>query len=73
MTKVDRILAEAMELSDDERAELADRLVKAVPVPAMSKEERAAVLRSVKEGIAAARNGDVVDANEVLDELMSRP
>ncbi len=32
MTNVDRILAEAMKLTDDERSELADRLVKAVPI-----------------------------------------
>jgi predicted transcriptional regulator len=73
MTKVDRILAEAMELTDDERSELADRLAKTTPIAPMGEEERAAVLSSVEEGIAAARNGDVVDANEVLDELLSRP
>ncbi len=31
MTNVDRILAEAMQLSEEERSELADRLAKTVP------------------------------------------
>ena len=32
MTNLDRILAEALKLTDEERLELADRLVKAVPI-----------------------------------------
>lgn len=32
MTNLDRILADAMKLTDEERLELADRLVKAVPI-----------------------------------------
>ncbi len=81
MTNVDRILAEAMKLTDDERCELADRLVKAVhplvdvtgDVDDLDAEERAALHRELNESLEEADRGELIDARKALSEIVSRP
>jgi putative addiction module component (TIGR02574 family) len=56
MTNVDRILAEAMQLSEEERSELADRLAKTVP---SAKEIEAAWLDEAERRMAALDAGQL--------------
>ncbi len=81
MTKVDHILAEVMELTDDERSELADRLAKVVPLVVantggrlddMDEEERTALLKCLDESFEDEKAGRVRDLNTVVEELRSR-
>jgi putative addiction module component (TIGR02574 family) len=61
MTNVDRVLAEAMKLSEEERSELAHRLVEIVQLPTESEAElRAAWIAEAK------RRFDDIDAGRVV-------
>lgn len=60
----------------DEETDLPDGEIYLVPVGVdddMDEEERAALVRSIDEGLEAARAGQYVDADEVIAELLSRP
>ncbi len=70
MTNVDRILAEAMKLSDEDRAELTDRLLELVPE--MSAKERAALDAEIERSLDDADAGRVVDARDVMAKLKAR-
>jgi len=74
MTSVDRILAEAMKLSDEERATLADRLLEIVPeVPDAGVEE--AWLRESLRRRAEWKAGraKAVPAEEALAQIFAKP
>ncbi len=64
MTNVDRILAEAMKLSDEEKQQVADRILELVP-----RGNRAGLEASLARGIADIRAGRVSDFGEFLSEL----
>ncbi len=74
MTNVDRILAEAMELSDDERATLADRLLEIVPeVPDAGVEE--AWLKEARRRRAEWKAGraKAFPIEEALTQIFAKP
>lgn len=74
MTSVDRILAEAMKLSDEERATLADRLLEIVPeVPDAGVEE--AWLRESLRRRAEWKAGraKAVPVEEALAQIFAKP
>ncbi|MEO8180988.1 MAG: addiction module protein [Deltaproteobacteria bacterium] len=74
MTNVDRILAEAMKLSDEERATLADRLLEIVPeVPDADVEE--AWLGETLRRRAEWKAGRVkaVPIGEALTQMFAKP
>lgn len=63
MTKVDHVVEAAMALSDDEKRQVADRILKAVPTYDPELEA------SLSRGIAEMRAGLGTDAEEFLAEL----
>ena len=63
MTKVDHVVEAAMELSDDEKREAADRILRLMPT------YDAALEAAIAEGIADIRAGRVTDFDEFLAEL----
>jgi len=63
MTKVDHIVEAAMALSDDEKRQAADRILKAVPTYDPELEA------SLARGLADLRAGRVIDADDVIAEL----
>ena len=63
MTKVDRVVEAAMELSDDERRQAAARILKAVPTYDPELEA------SLARGLAEMEAGLGKDADEFLAEL----
>jgi putative addiction module component (TIGR02574 family) len=74
MTDVDRILAEAMKLSDEERATLADRLLEIAPeVPDAGVEE--AWLKETLRRRAEWKAGRVkaVPIEEALTQMFAKP
>jgi putative addiction module component (TIGR02574 family) len=74
MTNVDRILAEAMKLSDEERATLADRLLEIVPeVPDAGVEE--AWLKEILRRRAEWKAGraKAVPIQDALAEMFAKP
>jgi putative addiction module component (TIGR02574 family) len=74
MTDVDRILAEAMKLSDEERATLADRLLEIVPeVPDADVEE--AWLKETLRRRAEWKAGMVkaVPIEEAVTQMFAKP
>jgi predicted transcriptional regulator len=70
MTNVDRILAEAMKLSDEDRAELTARLLDAKPE--MSAEERTRLDAEIERGFDDIEAGRVVDGRNVIAKLRAR-
>jgi putative addiction module component (TIGR02574 family) len=74
MTNVDRILAEAMKLSDEERATLSDRLLEIVPeVPDAAAEQ--AWLKEALRRRAEWKAGRVkaVPGEEALTQMFAKP
>ncbi len=70
MTNLDRVFAEAMKLSDTERAELAERLLEVVP--AMSSHEQAKLDAEIERSLDEIDAGRVVDAKDVIAKLRAR-
>ena len=74
MTDVDRILAEAMKLSDEERATLADRLLEIVPeVPDAAAED--AWLKETLRRRAEWKVGRVkaIPIEQALSQMFAKP
>jgi putative addiction module component (TIGR02574 family) len=74
MTNVDRILAEAIKLSDEERATLADRLLEIVPeVPDAAVEE--AWLKETLRRRAEWKAGRVkaIPIEQALSQMFAKP
>jgi hypothetical protein len=63
MTKVDQVIEAAMALSDDEKRQVADRILRAVPTYDPELEA------SLARGLADLRAGRVTDFDEFLKEL----
>lgn len=63
MTKLDRVVEAAMELSDDEKRQAVDRILKGLPTYDPELEA------SLARGIAEMRAGLGTDADEFLSEL----
>lgn len=70
MTNVDRILAEAMKLNDEDRAELAERLLEVAPD--MSAGERAELDAEIERSLDDVEAGRLVDAQQVIAKLRAR-
>jgi hypothetical protein len=70
MTNVDRVLAEALKLSDEDRAELTDRLLNIAPE--MSPEDRARLDAEIERGLDDIEAGRVVDSRAVIAKLKAR-
>ena len=63
MTKLDHVVEAAMELSDDEKRQAVDRILKSVPPYDPELEA------SLARGLADVRAGRVIDADDVIAEL----
>ena len=70
MANIDRILAEAMKLSDEDRAELTARLLDVEPE--MSAEARARLDAEIERGLDDIEARRVVDGREVIAKLRAR-
>jgi putative addiction module component (TIGR02574 family) len=74
MTNVDRILAEAMKLSDEERATLADRLLEIVPeVPAADLEQVRVKETLRRRAEWNAGRAKAVPVEEALPQMFAKP
>lgn len=67
MTNMDRVLAEAMKLNDEERAHVANQLLRSVGDAEAI--ERAAIERALDEGEADVEVGRVHSMSDVINEL----
>jgi putative addiction module component (TIGR02574 family) len=74
MTNVDRILAEAVQLSDEERATLADRLLEMVPeVPDATVEEAWLKETLRRQAERKAGRAKPVPVEEALAQMFAKP
>lgn len=74
MTNVDRIMAEAMTLSDEERATLADRLLEIVPEVADAAVEQAWVKEALRRRAEwKAGRAKSVPVEEALAQMFAKP
>jgi len=70
---MDELLAEALQLPEAERRELATALLRSLEDDGMSEAERAELHESLRRGIEQMEAGQFVDADKVITRLLGRP